>query len=66
MKKLFFAALLCASSFNANAGMIATIVSCKMETSFTGKLIYVGTYNAGGHYVQFVFGSYCPASVQVE
>jgi hypothetical protein len=43
----------------------AFLVSCRGESSVTGRFIYVGTYQYSGRYFEQAFTSWCPPSIEV-
>lgn len=46
--------------------MQAYLQNCSTQTSVTGRMIYVGTYAAGGNTYTFSFASYCPSVVNLQ
>jgi hypothetical protein len=62
--KTLIAIVLLSISMNASAAT-AMLVNCKMSTSFTGQLVYVGTYTVAGQYFTQVTTYYCPAFIEV-
>ena len=65
MKKIFLMLVLVIVSTNASAATAFLTGSCQMQNSVTGMLIYVGTYQYGGHYFTKAFTSWCPMSIEI-
>jgi hypothetical protein len=64
MRNMLIALILFVVSSSAFA-IPAMLVTCRMEQSVTGLLIYVGTYRYSGGYVTDTFDYYCPSMIEV-
>lgn len=63
MRSIIVAIALLASA-HAHAAT-AFLTSCRVGTSVTGQLIYIGTYQYGGRYFERAFQQWCPVQVEV-